>query len=211
MIMEEDISKLYEALLKLNKKVSELDQRNTEIQAAISSMSPPAIGEEKPVIDQETTMLDAYNISGYKSLSLPDGGFVRLKSRSLCVNGRHVVDSTDKMLFCSKCDAIICTDHRYDLDETVCAGCLEKRISDFDSMSLYVLFALENGISIRKLRKRLNIPWKEIEAALDKLQKSNCIFRDLLFRYRINIYGESAVDTAKLIMDFSFLEPPAKD
>ncbi len=209
--MEEDTDKLYEALLKLNKKVSELDQRNVETQAAISSLSPPAIEEERPIIDQEVTMLDAYNISGYKSLSLPDGGFVRLRSRSLCVNGRHVVDSADKVLFCSKCNAIICTDHRHDLDETICTGCLEKRISDFDSMSLYVLFALENGISIRKLRKRLNVPWKEIEAALDKLQKSNYIFRDLLFRYQINIYGESAVNTAKLVMDFSFLEPPAKD
>ncbi len=203
--MEDDSNKLYDAILKLNRKVSELEQRNMEIETILASFTPAEEKEEKPVIDQESTITDPYNLEAHKNVSLPNGGVVRLKSKSLCVNGRHIVNNLESVTFCSTCNAIICIEHQYELDEQRCTNCLKDEIKEFDSNSLYLLFAIKNNVPVRKLRRRLNISVDELKVAISLLQSKNCVTQDLLFRYHINVYGESLLNTARLLYDFSFL------
>lgn len=211
---EDDLNKLYDSVLELNKKISELDGRNAEIESFLSSLNTDASKNAQDgkdvdaVIDQESTIVDPYNIGGHKSLSLPNGGVVKLKSRSFCVNGRHVVNNVDDMLFCSRCNAIVCRAHAYELEEQVCSACLKDEIKEFDSTCLYLLFALKNGIPVRKLKHRLNASKDEMDSAISKLKSHNCVAQDMLFRYRISIRGEEVLNTARILYDFSFLEEP---
>lgn len=205
--MENDSEKLYEAILKLNKRVTELDQKNIEIETLLSSVnfSNTKDSKENVVIDQETTVVDPYNMAGHKSVSMPNGGVIRLKSKSLCVNGRHIINNNEDILFCSKCNSIFCRDHSYGLDATICTNCLKEELGQFDNVSLYVLFALKNGISLSALKKRLNIPKIDLDNSLKKLKETNCATQDIFFRYKLSIYGEEVLNIASLLYNFDFL------
>jgi hypothetical protein len=206
--MEEDTNKIYEALLKLNRRVAELDQRNAEIEAILSTFNPTQEKEgDRVVIDEESTIIDPYNLESHKNVSLPNGGVIRVKSKSFCVNGRHIVNSAEDILFCSKCNAILCNQHIYGLDEPLCTACIKEEIKAFDMNSLFLLLGIKYNVPIRKIRRRLNISNSDIKTALSLLKAQNCITQDLFFRYKINIYGENVLNLATLLYDFSFLEP----
>ncbi|MCL5101658.1 MAG: hypothetical protein M1348_03555 [Candidatus Parvarchaeota archaeon] len=204
--MEDDFEKVYDAILKLNKRISELDQRNLEIETLLSTISPKCDApKEEAIFEQEGTILDPYNIGGHKSVSMPNGGVIRLKSKSLCVNGRHAVDNPDEISFCSKCSAIVCKNHTYDYKETICTGCLKNELNGLNEASLYALFAIKERIPIRTLKKKLNIPKEDLNIALQQLMESKCVRQDIFFHYRISMYGEETLSIAKLIYDFDFL------
>lgn len=206
--METDSNKMYDAIIKLNRKIAELEQRNMEVENILSSFNPAAESEEsKAIVEQETTLTDPFNLEARKNVSLPNGGVIRMKSKPLCVNGRHVINNEDTVAFCSKCSAIMCDRHLYDLDQPVCMNCLKEEIKDFDSNSLYLLFAIKNNVPVYRLRRRLNISSEDMKAAISLLESKNCITQDIIFRRHINIYGENVLNTAMLLYDFSFLEP----
>ena len=82
-----DIDKIYDALVRLNKKVSELEQRDMEIESILSNLNLSPKKEDEYILDQENTIVDSYNLSGHKSVSMPNGGVIRMKSKSFCVLG----------------------------------------------------------------------------------------------------------------------------
>jgi hypothetical protein len=207
-VEDDDLEKLCDAIQKLNKRVSDLDQRNVDIESLIASLAPVQ-GKQNVdnIVDQECTIADPLNLNGYKSISMPNGGVVKLKSKSFCINGRHLVVNADDIIFCSKCNTIMCKQHDHGLDEPVCTNCLKEEIKDFDDVSLYILFSLRNGISIRRLKARINVPQEKFKEAIEKLFSYSSISQDIFLRYHITIYGEQVLDTAARLYDFSFLEP----
>ena len=192
--MEDDINKMYEEIVRLSKKISELDQRSAEIESVISSLdlsSKPKEPENPAILDQETITLDPHNIGGYRNLSMPNGGVMKVKATPFCVNGRHVVRSVDDITFCAKCSSIFCEAHAYPTEEPMCEACIKDTIRDFDPAAFYALFAARYGIPLRKLRKRLNMSRSEIKPHLEKLVSSGCMKQNMLFRYSLLIFSPS--------------------
>ena len=209
--MDEDANKIYEALFKMSKKLAEIDQRNQELEEIISKFnSRQSSGEEQnpTIIDQENYLADPFAIGGHRNLSLPNGGSIRLKSQPLCINGRHIIKDSLDILFCSKCNSIFCAEHRYDSDDPICVNCLKEEIRDFDSLSLYLMFSLRNGIRVSKIKRRFNLSNKEISSSLSRLVSVGCVRRDVFFKYLLTMAGEKVLNTARLLYDFDFLCDP---
>lgn len=205
--MGEDIDKLYNAVIKLSKKVSELDQRNVEIESILSTFNPKTQKEDAYILDQENTVVDSYNIGGYKNVSMPNGGVIRMKSKSFCVNGRHILDNLNNIVFCSKCNAIICTDHFLMIDgEPACINCIKDELKNLDNLSLYILAALVKKFPLFKLKRSFNVQIGEFRSALTYLLKSGYIKQNVLFLYTITLYGKRLVNIAENLYDFSFMD-----
>ncbi len=199
----EEIDKLYDAILKLSKRISELDQRNIEIESILSSMTPSQQKEDAYILDQENTIVDSYNISGYKNVSLPNGGVIKLKSKSFCANGRHVIENLEKMIFCAKCNAIICREHYLELDgEPACVSCLKNELNGVDDLSLYILSAISDDFPLWRLRRLLNVDIKEFKTALKNLLELKYIKQNLIFSYEITLYGRRVLNLAENLYDF---------
>ena len=189
---EDDLNRIYDAITSLSKRVAELDQKNSEIASVLSGLAAGALSQPEPdqmILDQESTVVDPYNISGHKNFSLPTGGVIKVKSKSMCVNGLHLVDDQSKITFCSRCGAIICKDHMYDLDENLCVNCLKKELKEFNSLDIYLLNAVYNNIAFKDVKRQLRLSSKEISESASKLVASGCIKKDLMFRYFLTGYG----------------------
>jgi cell division protein ZapA (FtsZ GTPase activity inhibitor) len=202
----EEIDKLYDAVIKLNKRVSELDQRNIEIETILSKFPPQQQKEDSYILDQENTVIDPYNVGGYKNVSMPNGGVIKIKSKSFCANGRHIIENLEKILFCAKCNAILCAEHYLGVDgEPVCSNCIKNELKNIDSLSLYILAAISGGFSLHKLKKLLNVERKEFGDSLSFLLSSKYIKQNLLFSYELTIHGRHTLALAENLYDFSFL------
>jgi hypothetical protein len=191
--MEEDeLHKIYEAVAALSRRVAELDQKNSELAGAINTIATSMGGPQQSdsmVLDQETTIVDPYNIASHKNFSLPSGGVIKIKSKSLCTNGLHVVEDQSKIIFCSKCSSIICVDHRYDLDDNICTNCLKKELDGFDRLDIYLLYAIYNDTPLKDFRKRFKLPLRDVSSAVSKLVSHGCIEKDIVFRRFLTPYG----------------------
>ncbi len=206
--MEDDMNKIYDAIFKMSKKLAEMDQRNQELEEIVSKFGQNRHVEEEQdptIIDQENYLVDPHAIGGHKNLSLPNGGSIRLKSQPLCINGRHIIKDSSEILFCSKCSSIFCTGHSYESEDPTCVNCLREEIRDFDSLSLYVMFALRNGIPLSKIKRRFNLSGSELSDSLSKLVSSGCVKRDMFFRCLLTITGEKVLNSACVLYDFDFL------
>jgi hypothetical protein len=202
----EEIEKLYDAVVKLNKRISELDQRNVEIESILSSLPPPQQKEDFYILDQENTVIDPYNIGGYKNVSMPNGGAIKIRSKSFCANGRHIIENQEKILFCTKCSAITCTEHYFGVDsEPFCSSCLKNELKDIDDVSLYIIAAIDGGFSLHKLKRLLNVGHKEFLGSLSALLTSKYIKQNLFFSYGLTVYGRRVLALAENLYDFSFL------
>lgn len=179
-------------MFKLNKKLNELDQRNSEIEAIIASLTKQTTEQasnEGFILDQEEIIVDPFRVGGYKNTSLPNGGVVKIKSQPLCLNGKHIIKNQEAIRFCSKCNGIFCIEHGYNMNEPICIDCLKDILKDFDQLDIYILSALNESVPLRRLKKALNISNKDISINLSKLLSKGCIKQDLFLRYHLTIQG----------------------
>ena len=207
--MENDFDKIYDAIFKMNKKLSEIDLKNLELSKIISSLPAlkPATNDDpqEAIIEQEDVVADPYSVGGYKNVSLPNGGLIRIKSKPFCSNGRHMISDTDGLIFCSRCSSVICRDHRPAIDEPMCRQCLSVALKDFDAADLYVLFAVVNGVQTKKLRKTLNLSRAEFSAAVSKLVRKGCARQNMFFSLKPTLYGMNVSNLASCLYDMSFI------
>lgn len=205
--MEDDIEKLYDAISKLNKKLSGLEIKNEELARILSSAQPAVPQREQcdysnePITEEENTVIDTHGIGGYRNISLPNGGAIRVKSKPFCFTGRHIVSNLEGAVFCSHCDSLICKDHDFKLDEPICRKCVSAILQDIGFPDVYLLFGMVNGIPLARVRKHFNLSRREFSSAVSRLAKKGCVRMNLLFRPSPTFYGTSMSGFAAKIYD----------
>lgn len=209
--MEDDIEKLYDALSKLNKKVSDMDVRNEEIARMLSSAQSagpkvePRDYSSDPIMEEENTVIDTRGMGGYRNISLPNGGAIRVKSKPFCFTGRHIVSNLDGAVFCSHCDSLICREHDFKLDEPICRKCVSALVQDIGFPDVYILFALVNGVPLDRIKRHFNLSRQEFSTAVSRLIKNGCAKRNLFFLTAPTFYGTSTAGLAAKIYDLEFI------
>ncbi len=206
-----DFDKIYKAVLSLNKRLDELEQKDEEMQSVFSSMiAKNKAAETNPtetsrVLDEETVIADPYNFSGHRAVSMPNGGVIRVGVKPMCVNGSHILQDDSKVNFCVKCNSIVCNDHLLPLNELLCVNCVKDTISDFSSLDIYILALIDKGLSPRILTKFFRFSPTEVRAASHKLIDSRYLERDILFRYSLTLVGKEIMLLGSAIYDTTFL------
>ncbi len=207
--MENDFDKIYDAIFKMNKKLSEIDLKNVELSKILSSLPvfkpAAAIPQADEIVEQEDTVADPYSVGGYRNVSLPNGGLIRIKSKPLCSSGRHIVFDIDGIIFCSHCNSIICKDHKPALDEPLCKPCISEVLKGFDVADLYVLFAVVKGVQLNKLKKVLGLSRRDLSTALSKLINKGCARQNIMFAINPTMYGISISGLASCLYDMDFI------
>ncbi len=204
--MEEELKQLYEAVLKMNEKLSQVNSKNEQLESLINAMSQYMLSKnDGEITEQETVVLDPFNMSGYKNVSTSNGSVFKVRSKGLCVNGRHSVDENSNVKICSKCNGIICETHDTGLNPPMCVNCIKDQIKDLELLDIYILSAINNGISINQLRKLIKGSYKEFNISQQKLLKEGYIDKDLLFRKILTTKGASALSLGSTVYDLSFI------
>ncbi len=205
--MEDEIKQLYEAILKMNEKIEQTESKNMQLEALINAMSQYFIDKkEEEVIDQETVVLDPFNLGGYKNVSTSNGSVLRVKSKGFCVNGRHPIDENSQVFICSKCNGMICDKHEKGLSPPLCINCIKDEIKDLELLHIYILNAISAGISINELRKSMKSPRKEFNQATQDLITEGYLEKDLLFRKMLTMKGNYALSLGRVLYDLSFMQ-----
>ena len=205
--MEEEIKHLYEAVIKLNEKMSQVNSKNEQLEVLINSISQYILENKgEDIMEQETVVLDPFNLGGYKNISSQNGSVFKVKSKALCVNGRHTVENAEPVLICSKCNSIICHQHDKGVFPPICINCISKEIEDLDPLDIYVLHSVSADISLGALRKILKGSYKEFARSQGKLIRDRYIERDLLFRRTLTVKGSGALAMGSKLYDLSFLQ-----
>jgi hypothetical protein len=206
--MEDDVRQLYEAVLKMNEKLAQVNSKNEQMESIINAMSQYILENKggEDITEQEMIVLDPFNLGGYKNISSANGSVFKVKSKSLCVNGRHTVEENAPVLLCSKCGGIVCYEHDKGLSPPLCINCIRKEIEDLGLLEIYVLNAVNQGISINDLRKALKGSYKEFNQAQSKLLKEGYMDKDLLFRKILTVKGNSALALGSKVYDLSFMQ-----
>ena len=205
--MEEELRQLYEAILKMNEKVSEINSKNEHLETLINAMSQYILEKNNDdITEQETVVLDPFNLGGYKNVSSANGSVSKIRSKGLCVNGRHSIDEYSPVLICSRCNGIICDKHDTDLSPPLCVNCIKDQIRDLDTLDIYILNAVNLDIPINDLRKNIKGSYKEFTRSQQKLLKEGYLEKDLLFRKILTIKGSSALALGSKVYDLSFMQ-----
>jgi hypothetical protein len=205
--MEDDIRQLYEAVLKMNEKLSQVNSKNEQLESIINAMSQFMLSKnEGDITEQEVVVLDPFNISGYKNVSTSNGSVLRIRSKGLCVNGRHAVDENSNVRVCSKCNGLLCEAHDTGLNPPMCVNCIKEEIRELDLLDIYILNAVSLGISMSNLRKVTKGSYKEFNAAQQNLLKGGYLDKDLLFRKILTTKGAYALSLGSKVYDLSFME-----
>lgn len=204
--MEEELRQLYEAVLKMNEKISQINSKNEHLESLINSISQYILENKgEDITEQETIVLDPFNLGGYKNVSSSNGSVFKVKSRAFCVNGRHSIDEGAPVLLCSKCGGIVCYDHDTGLSPPLCTGCIKNELDELGSLEIYILHSINKDVPINQLRKTLKGSYREFNEALAKLIKSGYVERDLLFRKVLTMKGSSALALGSKLYDLSFI------
>ena len=205
--MEDDIKQLYEAVIKINEKLSQVNSRNDQLESLINSISQ-YISEknEGDITEQEIVVLDPFNIGGYKNVSASNGSVLKVRSKGLCVNGRHSIEETASVILCSKCNGIICEKHDTGLSPPLCVNCIKEQINDLELLDIYILNAVNIGVSLNDLRKIVKGSYKEFIDSQQQLLKKGYLGRDLFFRKILTTKGASALALASKVYDLSFMQ-----
>jgi len=205
--MEDEIKQLYEAVLKLNEKISQVNSRNEQLESLVNSISQYILEKnEGDITEQEIVVLDPFNIGGYKNVSTANGSVLKVRSKGLCVNGRHSVDENAPVVLCSKCNGIICEKHDSGLSPPLCINCIKEQIKDLDLLDIYILNAVSIGMDLNILRKIVKGSYKEFSSSQQKLFKGGYLERDLLFRKILTTKGASALALGSKVYDLSFIQ-----
>lgn len=205
--MEDDIKQLYEAVLKINEKISQVNSRNEQLESVINSMSQYILEKnEGDITEQEIVVLDPFNLGGYKNISTANGSVLKVKSKSLCVNGRHVIGEASSIILCSKCNGIICEKHDTGLNPPLCINCIKDEIKDLEPLDIYILNAVNIGLNLINLRKIVKGSYKEFMSSQQRLLKEGYLERDLLFRKILTTKGASALALGSKVYDLSFMQ-----
>ncbi|MGC8533376.1 MAG: hypothetical protein ACP5MV_01965 [Candidatus Parvarchaeum sp.] len=205
--MEDEIKQLYEAVLKLNEKLSQVNSRNEQLESLINSISQYVLEKnEGDITEQEVVVLDPFNIGGYKNVSTANGSVLKVRSKGLCVNGRHSVEETSSVILCSKCNGIVCERHDTGLNPPLCVNCIRDQIKDLDLLDIYILNAVKIGANLNELRKIIKGSYKEFSDSQRKLIREGYLERDLLFRRILTTKGASAVTLGSKVYDLSFMQ-----
>ncbi len=206
-IMEEDIKQLYEAVVKINERLSQVNSRNDQLESLINSMSEYILEKnEGDITEQEIIVLDPFNIGGYKNVSTSNGSVLKIRSKGLCVNGRHSVDETASLILCSNCSGLICDKHDTRLSPPLCINCIKEQINSLELLDIYILNAVNSGMSLNNLRKIVKGSYKEFIDSQQHLLKEGYLERDLLFRKILTTKGSSALALASKVYDLSFMQ-----
>lgn len=204
--MEEEIKQLYEAFLKMNEKLSQINSKNEHLESLVNSLSQYILenkGEE--ITEEEMTILDPFNLGGYKNVSSPNGSVFKVKSRSLCVNGRHVINDGEPVLLCSKCSSIICYQHDKGISPPLCINCIENELGELGPLEIYILDSVNKGIPLNSLRKALKGSYKEFAKSQLKLIREGYLEKDIFFRRVLTLKGNKALVFGSKIYDLSFI------
>lgn len=205
--MEEELKRLYEAILNMNDKVSEINSKNEQLETLVTAMSRYIMeNKDGDITEQEMTILDPFNLNGYKNVSSANGSVFKVKSKAFCVNGRHAVDDGVAVLMCSKCNAIVCSQHDKGLSPPLCIGCIKGEIDDVDPLDIYILDSVSKGKSINGLRKNLKGSFKEFNESQAKLIKQGYLDKDILFRKIITQKGSLALSLGSKLYDLDLTE-----
>ncbi|MCL4362669.1 hypothetical protein M1585_04285 [Candidatus Parvarchaeota archaeon] len=205
--MEEEIKQLYDAVLKLNEKISQVNSKNNQLESLINSMSQYILEKnEGDITEQEIVVLDPFNIGGYKNVSTANGSVLKVRSKGLCVNGRHSVDETTPVILCSKCNGIICEKHDKGLNPPMCVNCIKDQIKDLELLDIYILNAVNTGLNLNELRKIVKGSYREFNSSQQRLIKEGYLERDLLFRKILTTKGASALALGSKVYDLSFMQ-----
>jgi hypothetical protein len=87
----------------------------------------------------------------------------------------------------------------------MCVNCIKDQIKDLELLDIYILSAINNGISINQLRKLIKGSYKEFNISQQKLLKEGYIDKDLLFRKILTTKGASALLLGSTVYDLSFI------
>ncbi|MEM0143698.1 MAG: hypothetical protein QXL94_07085 [Candidatus Parvarchaeum sp.] len=205
-MMEDDIKQLYEAVLKINERLSQVDSKNGQLESLINSMSQYILEKnEGDITEQEIVVLDPFNIGGYKNVSTPNGSVLKVRSKGLCVNGRHSVDENTSVILCSKCNGIVCERHDTGLSPPLCVNCIKDQIKELELLDIYILNAISIGLNINELRKIVKGSYSEFRSAQQKLLKGGYLEKDLFFRKILTTKGASALALGSKVYDLSFM------
>lgn len=205
--MEEDIKQLYDAVLKLNEKLSQVNSKNDQLESLINSISQYILEKnEGDITEQEIVVLDPFNIGGYKNVSTANGSVLKVRSKGLCVNGRHSIEENSSVILCSKCNAIICERHDTGLNPPMCVNCIKDQIKDLELLDIYILNAVNNGLSLNELRKLVKGSYREFNNSQQRLIRDGYLERDLLFRKILTTKGASALALGSKVYDLSFMQ-----
>lgn len=205
--MEDELKQLYEAVLKINEKLSQVNSKNDQLESLINAMSQYILEKnEGDITEQEIVVLDPFNIGGYKNVSTANGSVLKVRSKGLCVNGRHSVDESSSVVICSKCNGIVCEKHDTGLSPPLCANCIKDQIKELELLHIYILNAVNLGLNLNDLRKIVKGSSREFSIAQQKLLKAGYLERDILFRKILTIKGASALALGSKVYDLSFMQ-----
>ena len=204
--MGSEVDKLYEEIERLNKRISELESENSN--SGNNESNTINMGDDRNlgvIPEQESFVLDTHSLGGYRNLSLPNGGVMKVKVLPFCKNGNHVIKSMDDIIFCSRCGGVICKEHAFDISPPLCRECVEKELAGLDHKSIAVLFAVKNGLGLNYLKGTLKLSKKEIDEALSQCVSSGyikqSIFNFLFSGYQTTFDGERKLYLASLIYE----------
>lgn len=198
--MASEVDRLYEEIERLNKKISELKAGSSDNSSF--NGDPQGIGI---IPEQESFILDPHSIGGYRNMSLPNGGVMKVKVLPFCKNGSHIVKDVEKIVFCSRCGGVTCKEHLFDVSPTLCRECVEKEVGGMSYKDVAVLLAVENGLGIDYLTSGLKLSKKEIDESA-----ANCVSGGYLKRsifnfffsgYQMTFEGEKMLYLASLVYD----------
>lgn len=206
--MEDEMRQLYEAMLKMNEKVSDVNRKNEQLESVLNALSQYLLGNKtEEITEQEMTVLDPFNLGGYRNVSSANGSVFKVKSKALCVNGRHTVAENSPVLLCSKCNGIVCYEHDRALSPPMCVNCIQGEMGDLGPLEIYILNAVNRGISVNDLRKALKGSHREFSYAQSRLLKEGYIEKKILLGKTITIKGTSALTLGSKVYDLSFMQP----
>ena len=200
--MEDEMKQLYEALIKMNERVSQIGNKSDQLETLINALSQYIMqnkGEE--ITEEETTVIDPFNLGGYKNVSSPNGSVFKVKSKAFCVNGRHTLEEGKPLLICSKCNGIICYQHDKGVYPVMCVDCIQKEIPEIGLLEASILNAVKYKIKISDLKVAINISYKEIVKAQSKLIRDGYIDNDMFFRKFLTVKGLSALNLANKLYE----------
>ena len=209
--MASESDKLYEEIERLNKRISELESESSR--SDNGGVNAAYTGNDKDlgvIPEQESFVVDSHSLGGYRNLSLPNGGVMKVKVLPFCKNGNHIIKSIDEIVVCSRCGGMICKEHAFDISPPMCRECIEKELSALTYKELMVLFAVENKLGMRYLTNDLKLNWREVEEAaancvsLGYLRQS--VFNFLFSGFQTTFEGKQMLYMASLIYDFPSLE-----
>ncbi|MEM3190882.1 MAG: hypothetical protein QXU98_07750 [Candidatus Parvarchaeota archaeon] len=202
--MGSEVDKLYEEIERLNKRIAELEHDSSG-RADDSSGGFDTVHGLGIIPEQESFILDSHSVGGYRNLSLPNGGVMKVKVLPFCKNGSHVVKNIDDIIFCSRCGGVICKEHMFDISPPLCRECVEKELGELDYKDVALLFAVKNNLGVGYLTSVLKLSRSEIDEAA-----ANCLSRGYLKRsffnflfsgYQTTFEGERIIHMASLIYD----------